>query len=244
MPNPESATAEEVLSWALSAYGDSLAISTSFQKEGMVVIDIATRIHPHVRVFTIDTGRLPEETHQMMETVRQRYGIPVEIVFPEASEVESMIATHGPNLFYREVTLRKLCCHIRKVRPLDRKLATLSAWVVGLRRSQTESRADIAKVESRDAIVKISPLADWTSHDVDDYILRHDVPVHPLYAKGFPSIGCGPCTRATFDCEDQRAGRWWWEQNTEKECGIHIAPSGQIVRQVDALLAQIQPAAN
>jgi len=244
LPNPESATAEEVLSWALSAYGDSLAISTSFQKEGMVVIDIATRIHPHVRVFTIDTGRLPEETHQMMETVRQRYGIPVEIVFPEASEVESMIATHGPNLFYREVTLRKLCCHIRKVRPLDRKLATLSAWVVGLRRSQTESRADVAKVESRDAIVKISPLADWTSHDVDDYILRHDVPVHPLYAKGFPSIGCGPCTRATFDCEDQRAGRWWWEQNTEKECGIHIAPSGQIVRQVDALLAQIQPAAN
>jgi thioredoxin-dependent adenylylsulfate APS reductase len=244
LPNPESATAEEVLSWALSAYGDSLAISTSFQKEGMVVIDMATRINPRVRVFTIDTGRLPEETHQMMETVRQRYGIPVEIVFPEASEVESMIATHGPNLFYREVTLRKLCCHIRKVRPLDRKLATLSAWVVGLRRSQTESRADIAKVESRDAIVKISPLADWTSHDVDDYILRHDVPVHPLYAKGFPSIGCGPCTRATFDCEDQRAGRWWWEQNTEKECGIHIAPSGQIVRQVDALLAQIQPAAN
>ena len=244
MPNPESATAEEVLSWALSAYGDSLAISTSFQKEGMVVIDMATRINPRVRVFTIDTGRLPEETHQMMETVRQRYGIPVEIVFPEASEVESMIATHGPNLFYREVTLRKLCCHIRKVRPLDRKLATLSAWVVGLRRSQTESRADIAKVESRDGIVKISPLADWTSHDVDDYILRHDVPVHPLYAKGFPSIGCGPCTRATFDCEDQRAGRWWWEQNTEKECGIHIAPSGQIVRQVDALLAQIQPAAN
>ena len=244
MPNPESATAEEVLSWALSAYGDSLAISTSFQKEGMVVIDMATRINPRVRVFTIDTGRLPEETHQMMETVRQRYGIPVEIVFPEASEVESMIATHGPNLFYREVTLRKLCCHIRKVRPLERKLATLSAWVVGLRRSQTESRADIAKVESRDGIVKISPLADWTTQDVEDYILRHDVPVHPLYAKGFPSIGCGPCTRATFDCEDQRAGRWWWEQNTEKECGIHIAPSGRIVRQVDALLAQIQPAAN
>jgi thioredoxin-dependent adenylylsulfate APS reductase len=244
LPNPESATAEEVLSWALSAYGDSLAISTSFQKEGMVVIDMATRINPRVRVFTIDTGRLPEETHQMMETVRQRYGIPVEIVFPEASEVESMIATHGPNLFYREVTLRKLCCHIRKVRPLERKLATLSAWVVGLRRSQTESRADIAKVESRDGIVKISPLADWTTQDVEDYILRHDVPVHPLYAKGFPSIGCGPCTRATFDCEDQRAGRWWWEQNTEKECGIHIAPSGRIVRQVDALLAQIQPAAN
>ena len=230
MPDLESAPAQEVLSWALSTYGDSLAISSSFQKEGMVVIDMATRINARVRVFTIDTGRLPEETHRMMEIVRQRYGIPVEIVFPEASEVESMIATHGPNLFYREVTLRKFCCHIRKVRPLERKLASLSAWVVGLRRSQTASRADIAKVESRDGIVKISPLADWSRQDVEDYILRHDVPVHPLYARGFPSIGCGPCTRATFDCEDQRAGRWWWEQDTEKECGIHIMPSGQIVR--------------
>ena len=244
MPNLESATAEEVLSWALSTYGDSLAISTSFQKEGMVVIDMATRINPRVRVFTIDTGRLPEETHQMMETVRHRYGIPVEIVFPEAPEVESMIATHGPNLFYREVALRKLCCHIRKVRPLERKLATLSAWVVGLRRSQMESRADIAKVESGDGTVKISPLAGWSRQDVDDYILRHDVPVHPLYAKGFPSIGCGPCTRATFDCEDERAGRWWWEQDAEKECGIHIAPNGQVMRQVDALIAEIRPASS
>ena len=142
----------------------------------MVVIDMAARINPKVRVFTIDTGRLPEETHQMMETVRQRYGIPVEIVFPEAAEVESMIATHGPNLFYREVALRKLCCQIRKVRPLERKLATLSAWVVGLRRSQTESRAEIAKVESRDGTVKISPLADWSSQQVEDYIRQHDVP--------------------------------------------------------------------
>ena len=242
LPDLEAATAEEVLSWALSTYGDSLAISTSFQKEGMVVIDMAARINPRVRVFTIDTGRLPEETHQMMETVRQRYGIPVEIVFPEAPEVESMIAAHGPNLFYREVALRKLCCHIRKVQPLERKLASLSAWVVGLRRSQSESRAGIPKVESREGIVKISPLADWTSEDVDGYILRHDVPVHPLYAKGFPSIGCGPCTRATFNCEQERAGRWWWEQETEKECGIHILPGGELVRQRDALVAQIHPA--
>jgi phosphoadenosine phosphosulfate reductase len=114
--------------------------------------------------------------------------------------------------------------------------------VVGLRRSQTESRADIAKVEERDGTVKISPLADWSRQDVDDYILRHDVPVHPLYAKGFPSIGCGPCTRATFGCEEERAGRWWWEQDAEKECGIHITPNGQVMRQVDALIAEIRPA--
>lgn len=238
----DTATAQEVLSWALAEFGDSLAISTSFQKEGMVVIDMAARINPRVRVFTIDTGRLPEETHQMMETVRQRYGIPVEIVFPEASEVESMISTHGPNLFYREVALRKLCCHIRKVRPLERKLATLRAWVVGLRRSQMESRAQTQKVESRDGIVKISPLADWSKHEVEDYIRQHSVPIHPLYAKGFPSIGCGPCTRATFDCEDERAGRWWWEQDEEKECGIHIAPNGQVMREVDVLLTGIRTA--
>ncbi len=238
----DTATAQEVLSWALAEFGDSLAISTSFQKEGMVVIDMAARINPRVRVFTIDTGRLPEETHQMMETVRQRYGIPVEIVFPEASEVESMISTHGPNLFYREVALRKLCCHIRKVRPLERKLATLRAWVVGLRRSQMESRAQTQKVESRDGIVKISPLADWSKQEVEDYIRQHSVPIHPLYAKGFPSIGCGPCTRATFDCEDERAGRWWWEQDEEKECGIHIAPNGQVMREVDVLLTGIRTA--
>ncbi len=243
MPDFESATAQDLLAWALPTFGDSLAISTSFQKEGMVVIDMAARINPRVRVFTIDTGRLPEETHQMMETVRQKYGIPVEIVFPEAAEVEHMIAAHGPNLFYRGVPLRRLCCHVRKVRPLERKLATLSAWVVGLRRSQTESRADIGKVESRDGVVKISPLADWSKQDVEDYIRRNGVPVHPLYAKGFPSIGCGPCTRAVFDCEDERAGRWWWEQDAEKECGIHITPGGQVLRQVDALIAQIQPAA-
>jgi len=239
----ESATPLEVLSWALSTFGSSLAISTSFQKEGMVVIDMAARIDPRVRVFTIDTGRLPEETHQMMETVRQHYGIPVEIVFPEASEVESMIGTHGPNLFYREVPLRKLCCQVRKVRPLERKLATLSAWVVGLRRSQTESRAETRKVEDRNGVVKISPLADWGKQQVEDYTRQHGVPVHPLYAKGFPSIGCGPCTRATFDCEDERAGRWWWEQDEEKECGIHIAPDGLVTRQVDVLLTGIGSAA-
>jgi phosphoadenosine phosphosulfate reductase len=242
LPSVESATAPEVLAWALANYGDSLAISTSFQKEGMVVIDMAVRIDPRVRVFTIDTGRLPEETHQMIETVRQRYGIRVEIVFPEAAEVESMIAAHGPNLFYREVALRKLCCHIRKVRPLERKLAALRAWVVGLRRSQTESRANTPKVETREGTVKISPLADWTRQQVEDYTVKHDVPVHPLYSKGFPSIGCGPCTRAVFDCENERAGRWWWEQETEKECGIHLTSSGQIMRSLDVLLAEIHPA--
>jgi phosphoadenosine phosphosulfate reductase len=235
----ESANAQEVLSWALAKYGKSLAISTSFQKEGMVVIDMAVRIDPKVRVFTIDTGRLPEETHQMMETVRQRYGIPVEIVFPEAAEVESMIAAHGPNLFYREVPLRKLCCEIRKVRPMQRKLAGLQGWVVGLRRTQTETRSHIGKVQTIDGTVKISPLADWTSQQVEDYTLQHDVPVHPLYAKGFPSIGCGPCTRATFDCEEERAGRWWWERDEEKECGIHVAPNGRVARHLDILLSDV-----
>jgi len=231
-----------VLSWSLATFGDSLAISTSFQKEGMVVVDMAVRLDRAVRVFTIDTGRLPEETHQMIEAVRRRYGIPVEIVFPEASEVESMIAAHGPNLFYHGVPYRKLCCEIRKVRPLERKLAALQAWVVGLRRSQTQSRSAIRKVETIDGTVKISPLADWTKQQVEDYIREHNVPVHPLYAKGFPSIGCGPCTRAAFDCEDERAGRWWWERDEEKECGMHVAPNGRVTRQFDILLHDVLPA--
>ena len=235
----EAATAEQILTWALDEFGGGLAISTSFQKEGMVVIDMASRIAPAVRVFTIDTGRLPEETYRMIDTVRERYGIQVEVVFPDASEVASMVSSHGPNLFYREVSSRMLCCHIRKVRPLERKLATLKAWVVGLRRSQGESRRGVPKVETASGAVKISPLADWSAADVDRYIRDFQVPVHPLYERGYTSIGCAPCTRPVMPGEDERAGRWWWEQDESKECGIHFLPNGQAVRRLDVLVNEV-----
>ena len=235
----EQSSAQELLKWAVSEFGSSLAIATAFQLEGMVIVDLAARISPHVRVLTLDTGRLPEETYRMIETVRDRYGIAVETVAPDSGEVEAMVTRHGPNLFYREVALRNLCCQIRKVRPLERALSGLSAWVTGLRRDQNDSRVDVRKVEEINGKFKLNPLADWTSAQVSDYIRQNDVPVHPLYATGYTSIGCAPCTRAVQPGEDARAGRWWWEQDAAKECGIHFSPEGKAERKLDVLLSEI-----
>jgi phosphoadenylyl-sulfate reductase (thioredoxin) len=183
LPDFTDATAPEILHWALHTYHQNFAIATSFQKEGMVIVDLASRISKDVRVFTLDTGRLPDETYQMMQLVRQRYGIQVEIVFPDRAEVEQLVTLHGPNLFYESVPGRERCCDIRKVRPLERKLATLQAWATGLRREQSATRAATPKVEERDGRVKLNPLADWTAAQVDGYIRTHNVPLHPLYAK-------------------------------------------------------------
>jgi adenylyl-sulfate kinase len=227
----EAAEASDILSWAIDTFGDSFAIATSFQKEGMVILDLASRITSEVRVFTLDTGRLPDETYQMMETVRQRYGVAVEIVFPERDDVEQLVAIHGPNLFYCSVPARQRCCETRKVRPLERKLESLQAWATGLRRDQGDTRAGIPKVEGDPAgRIKICPLADWSGTRVEEYIARHGVPVHPLYARGYTSIGCAPCTRAVEAGESERAGRWWWELDGKKECGIHFAPDGSVAR--------------
>ncbi len=230
MTDLESASAADILTWATETFGVRFAIATSFQKEGMVILDIASRLGGVVRVFTLDTGRLPEETLQMISDVRRRYGVEVEIVRPDPAEVESMVTRHGPDLFYDSLEQRRLCCDVRKVRPLERKLRELDAWAAGLRRGQSETRAGIVKVESAGGRVKIHPLADWTSADVERYIHEHDVPVHPLYARGYATIGCAPCTRAILPGEDERAGRWWWEQGAHKECGIHFSPDGSVQR--------------
>jgi len=231
----EAAPASEILSWALETYGDSFAIASSLQKEGMAILDMASRIGSQitpgrVRVFTLDTGRLPDETYRMIETVRKRYGIDFEMVFPAREEVERMVTGHGPNLFYNSPQARQLCCDVRKVRPLARKLRTLRAWATGLRRAQAATRAGIPKVEEADGRIKINPLADWSSEQVERYIRENDVPVHPLYARGYTSIGCEPCTRAVGPEEGERAGRWWWEEDARKECGIHFAADGSISR--------------
>jgi thioredoxin-dependent adenylylsulfate APS reductase len=211
-----------LLGWAIRTYGEKFAIATSFQKEGMVILDMAAALGPGVRVFTLDTGRLPEETHHMIEAVRTRYGVAVEVVMPDRAEVERMVSERGPNLFYESLEARQLCCELRKVRPLARHLRGCEAWAVGLRREQSESRSDTAKAALVDGRVKLSPLVDWTSAEVEQYIREHNLPVHPLYARGYTSIGCAPCTRAVGPDEEGRAGRWWWEQEGKKECGIHI----------------------
>ncbi|HWC96562.1 MAG TPA: phosphoadenylyl-sulfate reductase, partial [Candidatus Sulfopaludibacter sp.] len=219
-----------VLKWALSTFGDSFAIATSFQKEGMVIVDMAVRLNPRVRVFTLDTGRLPDETYLMMDAVKKRYAIDVEVVRPDPAEVADMVSSRGVDLFYESPDNRRLCCEIRKVRPLERKLAGLEAWAVGLRRDQSCERAETPKVQSLDGRVKISPLADWDRSRVDAYVSRRKLPVHPLYTRGFATIGCAPCTRSVKPGEDERAGRWWWEQNESKECGIHVTAAGLVRR--------------
>jgi phosphoadenosine phosphosulfate reductase len=219
-----SAPAETVIAWALKQWRSRIAVCTSFQAEGMVILDMARRIDPEVRVFTVDTGRLPQETYDLMERVRERYGIGVEVFFPDPGHVEAMVRGHGPNLFYKSVEARMWCCHVRKVEPLRRALDGLAAWITGLRRHQSVGRATIGKIEvdaEHGGLMKLNPLCDWTSEQVWDYIDTYDVPTHQLYQRGYTSIGCAPCTRPTRQGDDARAGRWWWEQNAVKECGIH-----------------------
>jgi phosphoadenosine phosphosulfate reductase len=224
------ASPSNILAWAIESYGASFAIATSFQKEGMVILDMAARIAPDVRVFTLDTCRLPAETHRMIETVRDHYGIVTEIVKPDATDVRELVTIGGENLFYESVESRQLCCDVRKVRPLERKLSTLRAWATGIRRDQAETRAQARRIDLSATPVKVNPLADWTAAQVEEYTRVNHVPVHPLYARGYTSIGCAPCTRAVAPGEDQRAGRWWWEQDAEKECGIHFGRDGKLRR--------------
>jgi thioredoxin-dependent adenylylsulfate APS reductase len=222
----EDATAEELLAWALETFHPRMAISAAGGVDGLAIVDMAWRINPDVRVFTLDTGRLPPETYALFEEVRERYGIDVEFEVPEGNEVAKLSTTYGPNLMYRSVDLRLACCNIRKVAPLKRKLASLDAWVAGLRREQWASRRNIAKVEldrEHGNIVKLNPLADWSLDRVWDYVHTNEVPYHELFDHGYTSIGCAPCTRAVLPGEPERAGRWWWEEDTDKECGIHCS---------------------
>jgi len=216
-----------LLEWALDEFGEGIAISTAFQIDGSVLIDMAYAIDPAVRVFSIDTGRLPEETLAFAETLRERYpGLNLELLEPDPEHVRRLVERRGPDLFLNSVEDRLLCCNVRKVQPLTLQLDGLEAWITGLRRDQWATRTNIRKVEidhDHGAIVKLNPLAEWTGRQVWGYLRENEVPVHPLYAKGFTSIGCAPCTRAIEPGEDERAGRWWWETNAPKECGMHCS---------------------
>jgi len=221
----EAHPAEEVILWALESFGPMVAISTSFQAESMVILDMAYRIDPNVKVFTIDTGRLPQETYGLIDRVREYYGISVDVYYPDSEELAQMVSKHGVNPFYRSVSLRLLCCNLRKVEPMNRALKDLDAWISGLRRSQDETRANVGKIEvdiGHASIIKINPLADWSYDQVWEYIKAKKVPYNELYDQGYTSIGCAPCTRPTTSGEGLRAGRWWWEKGMSKECGIHL----------------------
>jgi phosphoadenosine phosphosulfate reductase len=234
---------EVVLEWALDRFSPRIALSTAFQIDGVALLDMAYAIDPEVRVFSVDTGRLPQETFELIERLRARYPeMQLELLAPSPEHLERMVARKGPNLFYGSVENRLLCCNVRKVQPLTRRLATLDAWVTGLRRDQWATRTNIRKVEvdhDHGAIVKLNPLAEWTEEEVWDYVREREVPYHSLYDRGYTSIGCAPCTRAIAPGEAARAGRWWWETGAPKECGIHCAiETGGFEHELHAILGE------
>ncbi|MBI3002660.1 MAG: phosphoadenylyl-sulfate reductase [candidate division NC10 bacterium] len=224
----EDKPAEEVLAWAIRTFRPRIALASSFGAEDVALIDMWWRIDPAVRVFTLDTGRLAEETYEGMDRIRERYGIAVVAYFPGAAAVEALERERGFYSFRRSVAERKHCCGIRKVEPLGRALADLDAWVTGLRREQAGTRVAVQQVERDPAhggILKVNPLAEWSTAQTWEYIRAHEVPYNRLHDHGYPSIGCAPCTRAIRPGEDLRAGRWWWERPESKECGLHLAPA-------------------
>lgn len=200
------------------------ALASSLSAEDMLLTDAIARCRAAIGVFVIDTGRLHAETLALLDTARRLYPLPFEVFKPQEGEVLDYVQRNGLNAFYDSVELRQRCCAIRKVEPLQRALTGRTAWITGQRRVQGADRARLQEREhdSARSIAKFNPLAAWADDDVREYVALYQVPVNPLHARGYPSIGCEPCTRASRPGEDARAGRWWWEQNAAKECGLHL----------------------
>lgn len=226
----ERSSPEDILTWASGNLGRSVALATSFQVQGMVLVDMFAKTDPEARIFTLDTGRLHSHTYDVMDKTREKYGIGIEVLFPDTAQVEEMVRDRGVNLFYKSVANRRLCCQVRKTNPLNGYLKTLDAWITSIRADQTEQRSDSSRFEIdylHGKMLKINPILDWTVDQVWDYVRKNDVPYNKLHDMGYPSIGCAPCTRAVEEGEDPRAGRWWWEQGSDKECGIHFSHEPQ-----------------
>ncbi len=217
------ASPQEVIAFFLNYFKQRIALSTSMGLEDQALTHMVSEIDKKAKFFTLDTGRLFPETYDLIDRTAKKYGITIEVFFPDAADVEEMVREKGINLFYDSIENRKLCCHIRKIKPLMRATRDLDAWITGLRREQAVTRKNLQTVEWDDInkLVKVNPLINWSEQQVWDYVDAHNVPVNPLHKKGFASIGCQPCTRAIEPGEDIRAGRWWWENPETKECGLH-----------------------
>ena len=214
---------EESLLLLSEKFKDKIVFSTSLSLEDQVITDIIYSNDLPIRIFTIDTGRLFNETYSVLNKTNEFYDKKIQIYFPKNDSVESLVNEKGPFSFYGSVENRKECCFIRKVEPLNRALEGMQAWVTGIRAEHSVSRQGMDKIEWDEIhrVFKFHPLLDWSTQKVKDYIKKHNVPYNLLHDKGFVSIGCSPCTRAVKEGEDFRAGRWWWEDNTKKECGLH-----------------------
>lgn len=218
-------TPESVLQLIMESHPGKFVFSSSMGTEDQVITHMLTEITGKPPIFTLDTGRLFYETYDLIDKTNKRYGISIRVFFPDTGRVEEMVNSKGINLFYQSVEDRRLCCHIRKIEPLLRALKDHEVWVTGLRREQSPTRHDlqVAQWDETHRIIKVNPLLEWTEAQVWDYINTHNIPYNALHKKGYPSLGCQPCTRAIMPGEDVRAGRWWWEQPQSKECGLHLS---------------------
>lgn len=214
---------EDVLRWALTEFHPHIALAASF--ENTVLMHMMTRIRPDIRVFSIDTGRLPEETFQCAAEAEHRFNIKIDWYVPDNSRVEQLVREGGVYSFRESLEARRACCHLRKVEPLERALRGLRAWITGLRRDEAETRRELLPVSidhAHGGMVKINPLVHWTEQQVREYTREHKLPFNRLFERGYTSIGCACCTRPIQTGEDPRAGRWWWESPEHKECGLHV----------------------
>ncbi len=215
---------EEFLKYIVDKFQNRVALASSFSIEDQVVTDILCKITDKPNIFTLDTGRLPQATYNAIDATRDKYSLKIKIRFPDTTQVEEMINAKGTNSFYENIENRKECCRIRKVLPLQKQLAALDAWITGLRREQAVIRETLERVEfdTDNNLVKINPLAEWSTQETWNYIKINNIPYNNLYDRRYPSIGCEPCTRAVAGDQDIRSGRWWWESPEQKECGLHM----------------------
>ena len=213
----------EVIEYFLKHYKYSSALSSSLAAEDQVLTDVILKINKDAKIFTLDTGRLHPETYDVMDATNLKYNIKMDVYFPNENDVQELYKTQGVNGQYESIEKRKTCCGIRKIEPLKRALKGLDIWFTGVRASQSITRTDMKLVEYDEGfkLIKVNALINWNEDDVWDYIKENKVPYNKLHDKGFPSIGCAPCTRAVKEGEDIRAGRWWWENPEHKECGLH-----------------------
>lgn len=223
--NIKSSTALNLLRDAANEFGaTNITFANSFGAEDMVLTDIILRNQLGIEIFSLDTGRLPTETYDLIAKTEQTYSTKLKVYFPQAAAVEAYVRANGINAFYESVDLRKACCFMRKVEPLQRALHGKKAWITGMRAEQSATRVNlpVREFDAGNQLEKLNPLSDWTEQEVWAYIRLHEVPYNKLHDQFYPSIGCAPCTRAIAVGEDVRAGRWWWEDPNSKECGLHV----------------------
>lgn len=220
----ENASPEVLISWFLKEFDGKVVFASGMGAEDQVITHMIASIDTNARIFTLDTGRLFQETYDLIHVTEQKYGLKIEVIFPDTKKVEDMVREKGINLFYESIENRKLCCGIRKTESLKRALEGMDAWICGLRKEQSQTRQHLRVVERDEShgLIKVNPLINWNWDEVWDYIRKHNIPYNKLHDKGFTSIGCLPCTRAIKPGEDLRTGRWWWEMGGHKECGLHV----------------------